>query len=282
MIQDPSSPHPAPDSWILHPVPCILNREFILKVVFVKQDCLLQPALAAPRRSPPALLRPGVADGLAALADHKLFIIVLDMGSCAVSPEAVTADKVATRPCWRAIRAGGGRVDALMQCPHDPASGCGCWSTYPGFLYAAAARLDLRLDECYLLCDQASDVLLAYRAECRPMLILDGRGIGDLYDGHQPEPSDFPIARDFPLAVQYVLAEEEANEEWGHAAPAGAPPAGLAGRSALLPERPQSQGPRLLLPGAAWPGVAICCPCRAALTRALPTLQSHPALRARR
>jgi len=186
-----------------------------LKAVFVKQDCLLEPALAASPAEPARLLRPRVAAGLGALAEHKLFIIVLDMGSCAAAPAAVTAGKVAIRTMLDAIRAGGGHVDALMQCLHEPASGCGCWGTYPGFLYAAAARLDLRLDECYLLCNQASDVLLAYRAECRPMLILDGRGIGDLYDGHQPEPSDFPIARDFPAAVGYVLAEEEANEEWG-------------------------------------------------------------------
>lgn len=193
-----------------------------MKAVFVKQDCLLQPVSATAPAESAMLLRPGVAAGLGALAEQKLFIIVLDVGSCSVAPQAVAAGKGATRQMLTAVRAGGGRVDALMQCPHEPTSGCGCWITYPGFLYAAAARLDLRLDECYLLCDQASDVLLAYRAECRPMLILDDRGIGDLYDGHQPEPSDFPIARDFPAAAQYVLTEEEANEEWGrvrHPAP---------------------------------------------------------------
>lgn len=187
-----------------------------MKAVFVKQDCLLEPTSSAASAEPAIALRPGVAEGLGALAEHKLFIIVLDVGSCAIVPEAMAAGKAATKRMLDAIRAGKGRVDALMQCPHDPASGCGCWGGYPGFLYAAAARLDLRLDECYLLCDQASDVLLAYRVGCRPMLILDGHGIGDLYDGHQPEPSDFPIARDFSAAVQYVLTEEQANKEWGH------------------------------------------------------------------
>jgi len=48
------------------------------------------------------------------------------------------------------------------------------------------------------------------------MLLLNGHTIGDFYDGYQPEPRDFPIACDFASAVQYVLCEEEANEEWGH------------------------------------------------------------------
>lgn len=204
---------------------CILDPEPLLKAVFVKQDCLLEPAPATASAGPIIALRPGVASGLAALAERKLFIIVLDIGSCSVMPEVVAAGKSATKRIVDAIRAEGGRVDALMQCPHDPDSGCGCWGGFPGFLYAAAARLDLRLDECYLLCDQASDVLLAYSVGCRPMLILDGRQIGDLYDGHQPEPSDFPIARDFLAAVQYVLTEEQATEEWGHARrPAPRPP----------------------------------------------------------
>lgn len=183
------------------------------------------------------LLRAGVAAGLGALAERKLFVVVLDVGSCSAVPETVTAGKGTIRAMLDAIRAEGGHVDALMQCPHEPGSGCGCWSTYPGFLYSAAARLDLRLDECYLLCDQASDVLLAYRSECRPMLILDDRVIGDLYDGHQPEPSDFPIARDFPAAVEYVLTEEEANEEWGRARqPAPRPQLDEAAPTSEIPE----------------------------------------------
>jgi histidinol phosphatase-like enzyme len=200
----------------VNPVICILEPESIVKAVFVKQDCLLEAAPATAPAEPGTMLRSGVAAGLSALAEHKLFIIVLDVGSCSVVPASVAAGKSAIRAMLDAMRAAGGHVDALMQCLHEPGSGCGCWGTNPGFLYAAAARLDLRLDECYLLCDQASDVLLAYRAQCRPMLILEGRGIGDLYDGHQPEPSDFPIARDFSAAVQYVLTEEDGNKEWGH------------------------------------------------------------------
>nr|MBC7245188.1 hypothetical protein [Chloroflexota bacterium] len=186
-----------------------------MRAVFIKRDLLLEPPSA--QATGQVKLRPGVVEGLAALAAKDLFLIILDTASCALAPEAVpVANATVTQPMLEAIRARGGRVDALLECPHRPDAQCGCWGTYPGFLYAAAAQLDLRLEECYLLCDEANDVLLAYRVGCRPMLILDSRTIGDLYDGHQPEPRDFPIARDFAMAVQYILCEEDANEQWGH------------------------------------------------------------------
>ncbi|MBC7233638.1 MAG: HAD hydrolase-like protein [Chloroflexi bacterium] len=184
-----------------------------MKAVFIKRDLLLEPTPTGEQ----VKLRPGVAECLGSLAAKGLFVIVLDAASCALAPEALPAANAAvTQPMLDAIRAGGGRVDALLECPHRPEDHCGCWGTYPGFLYAAASQLDLRLEECYLLCDEANDVLLAYKVGCRPVLVLNGRAIGDLYDGHQPEPRDFPIARNLSMAVQYVLCEEEANEEWGH------------------------------------------------------------------
>jgi len=186
-----------------------------LKAVFITRDCLL-PSGAAEVPAAELQLRPGIAEGLKALAASKLFVIVLDRGPCAIPAQSGPAtENVVTPRLLELVRSAGGRVDALLQCPHSPEDGCGCWGSYPGFLYAAASQLELRLEECYLLCTEPSDVLLAYRAGCRPLLILNEHGISDLYDGHQPEPRDFPMARDWASAVQYLLVEEEANEQWG-------------------------------------------------------------------
>ena len=181
-----------------------------MKAAFIKQDCLVQTDGKEVR------LRPGAAEALKLLAERKLFVVLLDVSSCSVVPAAMKAKQELSRSVLEALRVGGGHVDALVECPHHPDEGCGCWGLHPGFLYAAAARLDMRLDECYLLCDQADDVLLGYRVGCRPVLVLEGRSIGDLYDGHQPEPHDFPIAFDLCTAVNYVLTEEDATGAWGH------------------------------------------------------------------
>ena len=187
-----------------------------MKAVFVRQECLLQEADSAAGAQE---LRPSVAEGLRSLAATDLLLIVLagrDADRSQPSPAAVEAD---TEQTLDLVRRSGGRVDALIECPHRPEEACDCWGTYPGFLYHAAGQLELRLEECYLLCVTTHDVLLAYMVGCRPMLCLNGRSIAEVYDGHQPEPRDFPIARDFGAAVSYVIAEEEASTLWDHARP---------------------------------------------------------------
>lgn len=186
-----------------------------MRAVFVKRDCLISAESTA--TADEVQLRSGVAESMRSLAATDLFTIVLDVGSCAVSGAPSPAEEVLNERMVELIRQSGGRVDALLSCPHRVEDNCGCWGSHPGFLYAAAGQLELRLDECYLLGNEPTDVVLAYRAGCRPLLTLEGRAIADLYDGHQPEPRDFPIARDFGAAVEYLLAEEESNELWGHA-----------------------------------------------------------------
>jgi len=189
-----------------------------LRAVFVKHGCLVErPAEGGEAE---ASVRAGVPQELHRLAERDLFVVLMDARPCGGDTETENADreKVTDRLLDQISKAGG-KVDALLQCPHRTEEGCGCWGTYPGFLYAAAANLELRLEECFLLCDEPNDVLLAARVGCRPILVLNGKSIGDIYSGHQPEPRDFPVARTFASAVDYVLDEDQINESWGHPRP---------------------------------------------------------------
>ena len=189
-----------------------------MKAVFVKRDCLIANDVEG--ASLGVSLEPGVSQGMERLSRSDVTIIVLDTASCAVDGAPSAADSALNQQMIEAIRQQRGRVDALLSCPHQKTDGCSCWGEHPGFLYAAAVQLDLRLDDCAVLGNEANDVDLAYRVGCRPILILGERSIGEVYDGHQPEPHDFPIARTFSDAVHYLLAEEQANELWGHGHPA--------------------------------------------------------------
>jgi hypothetical protein len=189
-----------------------MHRRALVKAVFVKRDCLVMPGTSEQGIG----LRPEVGASLRLLADAHMLVIVLDP----VRPthggraESHLAD---TERMLQLIRGGGGQVHALAQCLHWPGVQCGCWHSRPGFLYAAAAELDLRLDECYVIGNEPEDVHLARRAGCRPVLDLGDRSIADLYGGHQPESHDFPMARSLESAVKYLLCEEEANDLWGFA-----------------------------------------------------------------
>ena len=188
-----------------------------MKAVFIKRGCLLPAGSPAGAGAGEVRLAVGVSEGLRSLAQRDLFVVMLDSTPCGAEDGAPPpGDGEVTQRILELVRANEGQVDALLQCPHHPEDRCGCWGTHPGFLYAAAAELDLRPSECYLLCDDPGDVALAYQVGCRPMLMLGGRSIGSVYGGHQPEPSGFPVARDFGSAVRYVLHEDEATEESGH------------------------------------------------------------------
>jgi histidinol phosphatase-like enzyme len=191
-------------------------QEESVRAVFVKQGCLLGSAEESPGTA--VSIQPSIGQDLHRLAVQDLFVILMDAEHCGSHTDAEAAVRAkAADGLLEQVSQAGGQVDALLQCPHRPEEGCGCWGTYPGFLYATAARLELRLEECFLLCDEPNDVVLAYRVGCRPILVLSGNSIGDVYEGHQPEPRDFPIARNFAAAVDYVLAEDQTNELWGHA-----------------------------------------------------------------
>ncbi len=155
---------------------------------------------------------------LAPLAHSALYTVLLDTD--APEPAQAEVPEAAAARLVEEITAAGGRVDAEIHCPHTAGELCFCWHTRPGFLWQAARHLDLRLDESYVICDTPNDVSLAYMAGCRPILVLNGRTIDELYGGFQPEPSDFPVARDLRQAVSYVLSEEEIAQELGHARPA--------------------------------------------------------------
>lgn len=178
-----------------------------MRAAFVSSACLVK---GKDRRTALAALAP--------LAESTLYTVLINTASPETA-QGEMAEATATR-LVEEIAAAGGRVDAEMHCPHKTGEACSCWHTHPGFLWQAARHLDLRLDESYVICDTPNDVSLAYMAGCRPILVLNGRTIEELYDGFQPEPSDFPVARDLRQAVSYLLSEEEVAQELGHARPA--------------------------------------------------------------
>ncbi len=184
-----------------------------MKAVFVTIDCLCQVQGSATESGPGTSPAQATIDAMGGLGGLKILTVVLDAGARASDVGAGT-QRMDLSTCLDGLRQEGLKIDALLRCPHSPGDSCTCWGPQPGFLYAASAQLDLRLNECYVLCCEPADVALAQQVGCRPILILGARTIADLYEGHSPDSHDFPIARSLTDAVGYVLSEEEASRDW--------------------------------------------------------------------
>ncbi len=173
-----------------------------MKAVFLMRECVF-PAKAAGAASE------ATRAGLRALAQSDLFTVLLD-----ASPESPAHSSGLAARLASAIETAGGRVDAVVWCPHPAGYGCGCWGANPGLILEAGARFDLQLGECYLIGASPLDMELATAAGVRPVLDLQGRTIGECL-GDTCAHKDHPIATELAQGVEYVLAEERASAQLG-------------------------------------------------------------------
>lgn len=65
----------------------------------------------------------------------------------------------------------GGQITAIYYCPHDKHRLCDCRKPKPGMLLQAATEHDLRLPDCWMIGDKASDIAAGKTAGCKTALI---------------------------------------------------------------------------------------------------------------
>lgn len=69
------------------------------------------------------------------------------------------------------IEAEGGRLQAVLSCPHRPDEGCGCRKPEPGLLLQAADLLGIAPSACLLVGDAETDMEAARRAGCAALRV---------------------------------------------------------------------------------------------------------------
>ncbi len=119
----------------------------------------------------------GSLSALARLARSDWQIIVVTNQS-AIGRKLVTRDQVEEihlRMRERVVEAGG-RIDAILYCPHHPDDGCACRKPLPGLILEAGRERNLDLASCVLVGDSFDDMRAALAAGCTPLLVRTGRG----------------------------------------------------------------------------------------------------------
>lgn len=121
---------------------------------------------------------PGALAALARLRRAPLAVVIVTNQSAVGQGLLSRADADAINAgVLAAIRAAGGRVDAVYLCPHTDADGCDCRKPAPGLLRRAAADLDLDLSRSVLIGDALSDLAAGRAAGVgRVALVRTGRG----------------------------------------------------------------------------------------------------------
>lgn len=119
---------------------------------------------------------PEALPGLALLRRHGLSVIVIT-NQAIVNRGLVSRAELDRlhRMMISVVEAHGGRIDAVLVCPHRPEDGCGCRKPAPGLLFAAREQLSIDLGRSLVIGDHWNDLEAARRAGCRSMLVLSGR-----------------------------------------------------------------------------------------------------------
>jgi D-glycero-D-manno-heptose 1,7-bisphosphate phosphatase len=152
---------------------------------------------------------PGSLEALKMLAERQTRVIVVTnqsvVGRGIISPEEL--ERIHARMKGE-IEAHGGRIDAILCCPHAPDDGCSCRKPRPGLLLEAMDRFQLDPALCYVVGDSLTDLLAARAVGLPYVMVLTGRGLRSLI---RPSGWGLPlswVARDLRTAARWILRRE--------------------------------------------------------------------------
>jgi len=189
-----------------------------MKAIFIQRDCLLRASGYDPEDvSGEIELSEDTLEGLRELADTGLYLMLVGRDTLQGS------DEEGEKPRKGVMRTLAGMIaaaedktelDAMLVCTHPAETECACWGPQPGYLHEADAAFETRLNESYFVSDSLLDVDMACAGGCRPVFVLAGRSIAEVF-GDKPEHKDVPIAVDLKMAARYVRQEEEIARQLG-------------------------------------------------------------------
>ena len=103
----------------------------------------------------------------------------------------------------RAVKAVGGRIDAIFYCPHSADSNCNCRKPKPGMFERIASCFNVDLGNAWAVGDSLRDLQAAAAAGAKPMLVLSGKGQATHSEGGLPEGT--LVFDDLAAVVEHIL-----------------------------------------------------------------------------
>ncbi len=103
----------------------------------------------------------------------------------------------------RAVKAVGGRIDAIFYCPHAADSNCNCRKPKPGMFERIGNCFNVDLGNAYAVGDSLRDLQAAAAAGAKPLLVLSGKGQTTHSEGGLPEGT--LVFDDLAAVVEHIL-----------------------------------------------------------------------------
>lgn len=96
----------------------------------------------------------------------------------------------------------GGRIEAIIFCPHGPDDDCSCRKPKPGSFNDLAHRLRVNLEHVPAVGDSLRDIEAALSAGAKPILVRTGKGAATEKSGI---PAGVPVYDDLAAVVDALL-----------------------------------------------------------------------------
>ena len=103
-----------------------------------------------------------------------------------------------------------GSIAGLFYCPHLPDEGCDCRKPATGLLKAVESELGESVADTWFVGDSLKDLQCARAMDCKPALVLTGKGGKTHKQLQSPEvdlanPGDVPVFDDLAAAAAHIL-----------------------------------------------------------------------------
>ncbi|MEM6985451.1 MAG: D-glycero-beta-D-manno-heptose 1,7-bisphosphate 7-phosphatase [Pseudomonadota bacterium] len=112
------------------------------------------------------------------------------------------------RKLHNALDSLGGRVDAILYCPHRDGDECDCRKPKPGMLHDVARRLDTELVNVPVVGDALRDMQAAMAVGARPYLVRTGKGATTLAQ-NPALAQQIEVCNDLAEVVDQLLSNTE-------------------------------------------------------------------------
>lgn len=107
----------------------------------------------------------------------------------------------------------GGTIKGVFFCPHLPDAGCSCRKPLPGLLDQIETEFDTSLAGSWYIGDTEKDIDAANFKNCKPILVLTGKGLSTRNNLPEEKLKNTPVFDDLFAASQYILKQAKISTE---------------------------------------------------------------------